>query len=159
CGAGGLCGSTPGPITSKLLRWVVNHAEGIPDPAACPVGLKLVATATYAGGRSEFGNADIGPLSAQTTLPNCVVFCGDGVVDEAFETCDTGATAHVPNNSGCPTEGTSCQCPTCVGNSSLDSNTCRAPGTTDQCTMCGDGVIQLTSSETCDGSAFSGVCH
>src|SRR5262249_10316555 len=60
---------------------------------------------------------------------------------------------------GCPTEGTSCQCPTCVGNSSLDSNTCRAPGTTDQCTMCGDGVIQLTSSETCDGSAFSGVCH
>src|SRR5262249_39636808 len=112
----------------------------------------------YAGGTSEFGANDLSPIQSQTPISACVAFCGDGSVDQPSETCDTGPTSLMPNNTGCPTQGTTCQCPTCVGNPSLDSNTCRAPGTTDQCTICGDGVIQIPSNETCDGTVYSGVC-
>src|SRR5262249_57982075 len=151
------CGSQPGPVRSKFFKYVANHADGVVDTAACPIGVKVTATATYASGTSELGAADSFPVQAQTPIPNCVLFCGDAVVDQSFETCDTGPTSQTPVISGCPTQGTTCQCPTCVGNTSFDSNTCRAPGTTDQCTICGDSVIQLTSNETCDGSVFSGV--
>ncbi|MCH8913335.1 MAG: hypothetical protein IIA33_07175, partial [Planctomycetes bacterium] len=59
--------------------------------------------------------------------------CGDGVVNQAFETCDPPDFA----------PGVDCV------------QQCRAPNTTDECTCCGDNIIQTTSNETCDppGSA------
>src|SRR5262249_32885381 len=152
------CGSQPGPLTSKFFKYVANPADGVVDTAACPIGVKLGATATYTSRTSELGAADSFPLQAHPPLPNCLLFCGDAVVDQSFETCDTGPTSQTPVITGCPTQGTTCQCPTCVGNTSFDSNKCRAPGTTDECTICGDSVIQLTSSETCDRSVFAVVC-
>src|SRR5262245_56482317 len=73
------CGSQPGPLTSKFFKYVANHADGVVDTAACPIGVKVTATATYASGTSELGAADSFPIQAQTPIPNCVLFCGDAV--------------------------------------------------------------------------------
>ena len=62
--------------------------------------------------------------------PQVVETCGNG-------TCDTGETCD--GTKKClPTTGT------------LASGICRATGTTNECTYCGDGVKQPTSGEECD---------
>ena len=51
--------------------------------------------------------------------------CGDNIITNPPETCDGTAIG------------------TCVG-------ACRAPNTVDQCTCCGDGILQFGSGEGCD---------
>jgi cysteine-rich repeat protein len=96
--------------------------------------------------------------------------CGDGIVQATSgEECDDGNTV---NGDGCETDCTAT--PVCGDNEvnrpeetcdgtddAVCTGDCRAPGTTDECTCCGDGVLQASSGEECDGvddAACPGQC-
>lgn len=76
-------------------------------------------------------NPDGGPI------PPACTYCGDGIENDASETCDDGALASVT-----PYDGL------CRGDVAF-------PGYA--CTACGDGVFQPGAGEECDASAPDGV--
>jgi cysteine-rich repeat protein len=101
----------------------------VPEGACCCPGLictiEIGATCT---GRSCIYQGD-----GTDCDPNpCSSVCVNNVV-EPGETCDGTS----PGTSGCAAVGSS-------------PDACRPDGATNECTCCGDGVIQATSGETCD---------
>jgi len=81
------------------------------------------------------GTCDNGlPGQARGGLAIGVLYCGDDDVNRPEETCD----GTDPGTLGC------------TADDSGQPNACRGAGSNDECTCCGDGVIQATSNETCD---------
>ncbi len=106
------------------------------------------------------------PDTPATLDPTCTVvtFCGDGIVNDATEECDDG---NLNDNDDC-----SNNCTMGCGNDIVNTGEscdgtaeapgvdctlpCRATGSMDECTCCGDNILQGPSGETCDGLVFQG---
>src|SRR5262249_36724993 len=133
--------------------------------------ITVTATTPVTGGNGDFftraatGNTDFsacqqpegtpcatgaGQGSAVLSFPPV---CGDGIVNESFQTCDA-LTLPGPPDECCPggaglpcgPTGQQIGCPAADAN----GNDCRAANATDPCTICGDGIVQTTSGEACD---------
>ncbi|MCA9385310.1 DUF4215 domain-containing protein [Candidatus Dojkabacteria bacterium] len=66
----------------------------------------------------------------QDCAPEEAPRCGDGTCNGSGEMCDGSDQ--------------------CVGNGILSAGECRAPGSTNECTYCGDGIVQESANEECD---------
>jgi cysteine-rich repeat protein len=83
------------------------------------------------------------------TLPRC----GDNFCNSSGETCEP-LQQNTANDMKCP-----------AGTVTLPNNVCRLPGTANQCTYCGDGILQSGAGEQCDdgnmnnADGCSSTCH
>ncbi|MBU1240744.1 DUF4215 domain-containing protein, partial [Myxococcota bacterium] len=80
-------------------------------------------------------------------ISGCIGFCGDNAIQEGYEECDT---TELPETITCESLGHQYGGTlSCSSSCHLDSSACHG--------WCGDGIIQGSYGETCDGTNMAGV--
>lgn len=74
------------------------------------------------------------------------ISCGDGYVDRrAGEECDPAVPASFED-----------ACPSPLGTAACDPDTCTLINDIEQCSVCGDGIVDIDRGEECDGDSLNG---